>query len=482
MNQDYRDLIKEVLNITRRNLVNVGLSLYPDLFHTRPCPLHYRLSDALVNSDESTCLAFPREFGKTVTVWEAMSSWNILHQKYRYIVYIATNLDKAKSALKNIQSAVMSQPLLKSIMTNVRATATEFSYHIGDQKFMIKVFGASQNLRGERYEQFRPDLIIIDDIENTENVRNPEQRKKLKDWFFADVMPLGKTARIFYVGTMLHEASLLADIQASPPVDPETGVEWKIFRYGVLDDAGDPTWPEKYPLDWIERKRKEYIRQGMLYRFNTEYMNIAVARDDRSFEPKQVRFYGPAQLESARRNRMDIITIVDPGIKADGDHDPTVIWTSGLDSVGQMWILNIHRERMMKTKMLNTIVEEYRKWNPRQIYVEGVQGQYYLIQDLTNGDWPGGICMNVEEIEGKQIQMGKNRIYNFQPFFEQKKILVPQDAPWWVDFQDEMVTFPRGKHDDMLDCGGYAAMNHIKIKRSSIDYDEIMSAPSSTVF
>ena len=475
--------IKELLHVTRRNLVSTGLALYPDLFYVKPCPLHYRLSDALINSDESTALAFPREFGKTTFVWEGMSSWNILHQRYHYIMYIATSLTKASSALQNVQSAVLGHPLLKRIMNKAHATKEMLRYSVGQEKFMVKCFGAGQNLRGERYEQYRPDLIIIDDIENTENVRNPDQRKKLKDWFYSDVMPLGKEARFFYVGTMLHEASLLAELQSEPPVDPKTGKEWRMFRYGVIDDVtGAPTWPEKYDEAWIAAKRKEYIRQGMLYRFNTEYMNIAVAREDRTFEPKQVRFYGPEQLQAARKGRMDIITIIDPGIKADGDHDPTVVWTSALDSVGNMWVLNIVRKRMMKTDILNTVVKEYTTWNPRQVYIEGVQGQHYLAQDLENGSWPGGHCINVEEIDGKQIAMGKNRIYNLQPFFERRQIMIPASAEWWVDLQEEMVTFPRGKHDDMLDCGGYAAMNHIKIRKSNLDLDKLLSAPSSTVF
>lgn len=478
-----RGQLEDLLQTTRSNLVNVGLGFYPEIFHTEPCALHYRLSDALVNSDKSTCLAFPREFGKTTFVWEGMTTWNILHQKYHYIMYIATSLSKATSALSNVQSAVMAHPILKSIMSNVKANKDLFSYTIGKEKFMIRCFGEGQNLRGERYEQYRPDLIIIDDIENSENVRNPDQRKKLKDWFYSDVMPLGKEARFFFVGTMLHEASLLADLQANAPVDPATGEKWNIFRYGVIDEfTGKPTWPKKYDAAWIERKRKEYIRQGMLYRFNTEYMNIAVSREDRSFEPKQVRFYSPEQLDAARRGRMDIITIVDPGIKPDGDHDPTVIWTSGLDSLGQMWILSIKRGLMMKTEILDTIVEEARRWNPRTVYVESVQGQYYLVQDLEQGSWPGGMCISVTEIDGKQVQMGKNRIYNFQPFFEKRNILVPASAEWWVDFQDEMVTFPRGKHDDILDCGGYAAMNHIKIRKPSLDLQKYLAQPSSTVF
>ena len=136
----------------------------------------------------------------------------------------------------------------------------------------------------------------------------------------------------------------------------------------------------------------------------------------------------------------------------------------------------------MKTEILNTVVSEYTKWHPRQVYIEGVQGQHYLTQDLEQGSWPGGHCINVEEFDGKQVAMGKNRIYNLQPYFERRQIMVPASAEWWVDFQEEMVTFPRGKHDDILDCGGYAAMNHIKIRKSQLNLDEIMSEQSSTVF
>ncbi len=90
--------------------------------------------------------------------------------------------------------------------------------------------------------------------------------------------------------------------------------------------------------------------------------------------------------------------------------------------------------------------------------------------------------MNVKELDGKQVQMGKNRIYNLQPFFDDKRILVPASAEWWVDFQEEMVTFPRGRHDDILDCGGYAAMNHVQVRKPAIDVEKMLAAKSSTVF
>lgn len=60
----------------------------------------------------------------------------------------------------------------------------------GDAK--VQVAGSnSKALRGLRHGPHRPDLCVLDDIENDEQVRNPEQRDKLQSWLTKTVLPLG---------------------------------------------------------------------------------------------------------------------------------------------------------------------------------------------------------------------------------------------------------------------------------------------------
>lgn len=478
-----QEQFEEILHLTRGSLVATGVGLYPDLFSITASPLHHRLSDALVLSDRSTALAFPREFGKSTFMWEGMSSWNVLHRKYRYIMYIASTATIAEDALSNVKASIQSHPILSSLMTVIKSTKNQFFYKIGKELFYLACYGAGQQLRGKRFDRFRPDLVIMDDLETTEEVRSVEMRKKLKDWFWADVMPLGKNARFFYVGTMLHQDCLLAGLIDNPPEEHRTKLPWATFRYGVLDDTtGEPTWPEKYDQEWIDLTRKKYVANSMLYRFNTEYMNIAVGRDDRTFDPERIRFFNEPQYKTARNGGMDVLTIVDPGIHGDADHDPTCILTSGMDANGQMWIINVVRKHMVHHEILDAVVEEYRKWNPRKLLIESVQAQYYLLQDLERGTWPGGSIIPVEKIDGKQVRMGKIRIHGIEGLFEHRKILIPAGAPWQLDFFDEIASFPRGKHDDILDCIAYAKLNHAIPRASQIDYNAQMSRVSSTVF
>lgn len=68
-----------------------------------------------------------------------------------------------------------------------------------------EAIGSGKKVRGRRHRNWRPDLIVLDDIENDENVNTPEQRRKLKNWFDKAVSKAGDTyTDIMYIGTILH--------------------------------------------------------------------------------------------------------------------------------------------------------------------------------------------------------------------------------------------------------------------------------------
>ena len=40
----------------------------------------------------------------------------------------------------------------------------------------LEAIGSGKKIRGRKHRNWRPDLIILDDVENDENVRTPDQR------------------------------------------------------------------------------------------------------------------------------------------------------------------------------------------------------------------------------------------------------------------------------------------------------------------
>ena len=64
--------------------------------------------------------------------------------------------------------------------------------------------GANQKLRGIKYNNTRPDIVIIDDLENDENVATRDQRQKLFSWFMKALLKCGSPITTFvYIGTIL---------------------------------------------------------------------------------------------------------------------------------------------------------------------------------------------------------------------------------------------------------------------------------------
>ncbi|MCM4813741.1 hypothetical protein MMS45_30065, partial [Escherichia coli] len=108
---------------------------------------------------------------------------------------------------------------------------------------------------------YRPDLVILDDIENDEMVRNPEQRDKLHDWLTKTVMPLGEAGGktdIIYIGTILHYDSVLSRTLNNPM--------WKTARFKAVIQ-----WPANMKLwdEWEELIRnKQPEAAEALYRQN----------------------------------------------------------------------------------------------------------------------------------------------------------------------------------------------------------------------
>ena len=102
----------------------------------------------------------------------------------------------------------------------------------------IEAIGSGKKIRGRKHKNWRPDLLVLDDIENDENVRTVEQRKKLSDWYYKAVSKAGDDyTDIIYIGTMLHYDSLLANVLKNP--------SYKSIKYqAVLSFSHSSLWDE----------------------------------------------------------------------------------------------------------------------------------------------------------------------------------------------------------------------------------------------
>ena len=148
-----------------------------------------------------------------------------------YIIILSDSSEQAEGFLVDIKTELEENAALKEDFGELEGKVWKSSVILLANGVKIEAIGSGKKIRGRRHKQWRPDLIVCDDLENDENVNTPEQRKKLRDWFYKAVSKAGDTyTDIVYIGTLLHFDALLANVAKNP--------SYKSVRYqGVISFA-----------------------------------------------------------------------------------------------------------------------------------------------------------------------------------------------------------------------------------------------------
>lgn len=435
------DILAELL---KADLTSLAFALFPHYFTYPPAPLHYELAE-LLTSDKSVIIALPREYAKSTYAWVFFPAWNVLHAKYKYIVYIASSLEKAKTHFRNLKAELLSHPLLLHLMNVLRDTETEFEYQdlTSDSFVLIQVYGAGQNLRGIRYRERRPDIVIVDDVESLESSMSETQRQKLKEWFFADVMPLSAQARFFVIGTVLHQDSLLNSLINDPPAG------FTVIKRAILED-GKPTWSAKFPLERVLQLKEDFRKQGLLHRFYTEYMNEPIAEETQIFKQSYFRYYDPKSLDVSSLN---VFTTVDLAISQKQEADYTAVVTVGVSSSNEWYVLDVDYGRYTPDQQIEAIFRAVQKWRPLVVGIETVAYQKALMHYLVKEQTSRNFFFRVKELTAERKK--ELRISTLSARYASGTVYHPNSAPWLAELEGELLMFPRGKHDDVIDALAY---------------------------
>jgi len=186
-----------------------------------------------------------------------------------------------------------------------------------------------QSVRGSRHYQYRPDVIVCDDLEDMESVKTQENRDKLFEWLTSDVLPAGdKDTRMVFIGTPLHEDSLLRRLEKQF----EAGNPRNVFRrYPILDENSKPLWPGKFATEAdIQAEREKCLNERAWLR---EYMLKIVSPDDQLVKREWIKYY--ADFPNGPDAKFRQITLgIDPARSQSATADYTAMVGARIYGVG----------------------------------------------------------------------------------------------------------------------------------------------------
>lgn len=235
--------------------------LYCKTYFRKESPLfHLRvLEDSL--KFPNLAVQAPRGSAKSVLLTFLKPSHGIAHKKFHFIIIVQNTYAKAAASLNNIKAefkenkAVIQDYQIKLIKDAEGDTVFQ---HPDGFKTRVLCKGADQlgSIRGERFGAYRPDLILIDDLEDDEMVRNAERRSELEKQFNEVIKYAGDgDTRIIVIGTILHDDSLMAKLVSKYQYKNFR----KLFFQAKYTWKGEvcSLWPQKWSLETLAQMEAE---------------------------------------------------------------------------------------------------------------------------------------------------------------------------------------------------------------------------------
>lgn len=272
---------RKVRIVAARHDINIFTSVYlSEYIGYEMAPMHKEM--LALAQDQSVKLVDIMAFrgsGKSTIMSFIYPIWAVIGvQQKKCIVLISQTQTQARQQFANIKRELEINELLRDELGPFESFEDEWGNSaIILSRYNAKIIAASvdQSIRGLRHDKYRPDLIILDDVEDMQSVRTAEGREKLWRWFTGDIVPLGdRDTKIVVVGSKLHEDSLSMRLAHGIEAVKRSG---KLRVYPIVGDDDQPLWPGKYPDKASIETQKREIDDEVAYQ--REYM-LKIIPDD----------------------------------------------------------------------------------------------------------------------------------------------------------------------------------------------------------
>ena len=427
-------------------------------------------------------IAAPRGHAKSTNLTFKDDLHAALYGYKHYILILSDSSDQAEGFLDEIKTELEENA---DIIEDFGALKSDKAWRsnviVTKNDVKIEAIGSGKKVRGRKHRNWRPDLIVLDDVENDENVNTPEQRKKLKSWFEKAVSKAGDTyTDIMYIGTVLHYDSLLNNVLHNPryhtkkyraviswSVRQDLWDEWESIYTNLFDENHEDNaqkffdehreemlegtevlWEEKLSYyDLIVIK----VTEGEAS-FNSELQNDPIDPENATFNEEWFDYYEPENMDFGSSEFL-LIGANDPSLGKNKKSDASSIINLALSlTTGYMYVVEASVEKRKPDVIIDDILEMNRR-NKRdfgkgffKFGVETVQFQYYFKEVLAQRSVEQGEYLPIEEIQSSVNKI--LRIESLQPIIKNKYLKFRRDQKTLLT---QLKEFPMGKNDDAPD-------------------------------
>ena len=424
--------------------------------------------------------------------------WCICYNKKKFIVLVSNTASQAEDFLADIKRELTFNEKLNKDFPHISGQGPIWRANeiITTNDIKMLALGSGNQIRGRRFGIARPDLIIGDDMESSEDIRSESRREFLRDeWFDKDVLFAGGDddylTDFFVVGTILGSESLLNAL-----VTPTEYPDWKSkvfkavikFSHSKLWDEWSRIYSDRFNEDRILTAKKffeEHIQEmlegtevlwpegdpyynNMIVKyfrpsaFSTEKMNTGIDPTKILIMEDQLHFarFSDPEISRVLNNKKQTVRYgaLDPslGKKSDsGDFCCIVTLVKDLKS-GYLFVEDIMLDRVSVENQIKIIIDYHMEFSYHLFSVETNAFQYVVAENLRKESRKSGALVPIKELDNYLDK--KLRFEGIIPFLVDGTIIFNTDKyennQQYANAIDQLclVTGKGDSHDDVFDA------------------------------
>jgi predicted phage terminase large subunit-like protein len=440
-----------------------------------PSKFHLHLAGRLVALAEGRLeyliVQCPVQHGKTelASVWNA--AWYLALHPERSVIVASYSSDFAASRIglpvRTIMERYAAAYFGEDVKLNPASKSTSrFNLTAGG---LFRAAGVDAGIAGRR-----ADLAVIDDpFPGLKEAMSKTYREGVWNWFLYELLPrkapnAGVVAiqsrwhRDDFIGRLIahciaigarFEVVDLPAIALGPNDEGPFGEQGPAYTDALGRAPGEALWPEVRPLAFLEKQRKSVgsrvfgalfqgrpVPDGGAY-FAREYFRYyELTNDGRAISMQCADgMFRAVPLFSCR-----VFQLIDPAASTDPDADRFALATWAITPLNDLCLLDLVYGRFDAPRQMKVIKAAYLKWPmTRAIGVESVAYQLTLVQlALATG-------LPVKKFRADRSKESRAQIVATR--FEAGGVFFPRAAPWLAEYEEELLAFPSGEHDDLVD-------------------------------
>lgn len=295
------------------------------------------------------------------------------------------------------------------------------------------------------------DLIIMDDLVSDLNIGTKEQMDKVKDFYRLALSLLEPNGKIIVIGTRWHFNDLYNHL-----IENEKH-RFNYYIRGAYNPDGSLWFPNRLTEEFLQDQRQSQSS----YQFACQYLNSPVDDESAKFKKEWIKHFSihlGGKLVPQNSNKVEHFNLkdcriyihIDPATSDRKRGDFSAFIVTAISPEDFVYVLEAKREKINLTRLIDKIFEYYKKYpHVKKIFLEMQATQQMIKFPLFEEMKRRRIYLPIEEIQHSWVRSKEDRISGLVPRFEFGTIFLKPDM---TELEDELLRFPVGQHDDLIDA------------------------------